>query len=176
MAIFYCWLPVFLFRVEACWLCCYSGRSIKHFTINGICMKQIVSLCFKLPSRDIPCYDHDTNRICQRVYIYVWVCAVFMMQTFSVKYLRRSGTMCIFPFVNVCFSCYIFLHSISLFFRSPHWVLSLLYYLATALPKLFPVLTVANILSAVAKDLEYRLQWKLQGENEIRCIYNTYRE
>jgi hypothetical protein len=146
-----------IYSGSMCWLCYYSGMSIKHFRTNGICMTQIVSLCFKLPLRDIPCYDHDRGRICQRVYICVSVCSVYDAE-FSVKYLSRSGTMCIFPLVNIYFSCYIFLHSISLLLVPPHWVLFLLYPLAATLPKLFPVRTDATILSRVTKILEHQLQ------------------
>jgi hypothetical protein len=97
-----------MFTVQACSLCCYSVGSIKQLRNNGTWMKQIVSLCFKLPSRDVLCYDRDKDRICPRVYICVCVCvtvcAMFMMQKFAVKYLSRRGTMCIFLLVNVCFS------------------------------------------------------------------------
>jgi hypothetical protein len=95
--------------------------------------------------------------------VYMYVCAVFMMQKFSVKYLSRCGTMCIFPFVNICFSCYIFLHSISFPLRLPHWVFFPLYPLAATLPKLFAVRTDATVLSKVAEDLERQFYVEASG-------------
>jgi hypothetical protein len=61
--------------------------------------------------------------------------------------------MCVFPFVNVYFSSYMFLHSVSLLLRSSHWVLFPLYPLSATLPKLFPVRTDATVLPRVAKAL-----------------------